>query len=69
MHVIGFGDRMNHRTYIMRDEPPPEYSVIFDPISKSALIHFGNRVTWLSGPFASYRDAVTAAERRVAGNR
>jgi hypothetical protein len=52
----------------MRDEPPPEYSVIFDPISKSALIHFGDQITWLSGPFASYRDAVNAAQRRIAAN-
>jgi hypothetical protein len=52
----------------MRDEPPPEYSVIFDPISKSALIHFGDQITWLSGPFASYRDAVNAAQRRIATN-
>lgn len=53
----------------MRDEPPLGYSVIFDPISKSALIHCGDQVTWLSGPFASYRDALTAAQRRVAGSR
>jgi len=53
----------------MRDETAPGYSVIFDPISKSALIHCGDQVTWLSGPFASYRDALNAAQRRVAGNR
>lgn len=53
----------------MRDDPPPGYSVIFDPISKSALIHFGDQVTWLSGPFSNYRDALTAAQRRLAGNR
>ena len=47
----------------MREEKSPEFSVIFDPISKSALIHFGDRVTWLSGPFANYQDAVKAADR------
>lgn len=47
----------------MREEPPPNFSVIFDPISKSALIHQGERVTWLAGPFATYREAVQAADR------
>lgn len=53
----------------MSDEPPPEYRVIYDPISKSALIHYGDRVTWLAGPFASYADAITAARRRVGCDR
>ena len=47
----------------MREEQPPPFNVIFDPISKSALIHFGDRVTWLSGPFANYREALRAADR------
>ena len=49
----------------MPDDPPTGYSVIFDPISKSALIHFGGEVTWLSGPFKDYRDALAAARLRV----
>ena len=44
-------------------EQPPAFNVIFDPISKSALIHFGDRVTFLSGPFADYREALRAADR------
>jgi hypothetical protein len=51
----------------MRDEQPPPFNVIFDPISKSALVHFGDRVTWLSGPFANYQEALRAAGRRLAG--
>ncbi|MGV3549551.1 hypothetical protein [Rhizobium sp.] len=47
----------------MREEQPPPFNVIFDPISKSALIHCGDRVTLLSGPFANYREAVRAADR------
>jgi hypothetical protein len=47
----------------MREQPPPSYNVIFDPISKSALIHFGDRVTWLAGPFADYNEALRAANR------
>jgi hypothetical protein len=47
----------------MRDEQPPPFSVIFDPISKSALVNFGDRVTWLCGPFANYREALRAADR------
>lgn len=47
----------------MREDQPPPFNVIFDPISKSALIHFGDRVTLLSGPFANYREAVRAADR------
>lgn len=52
----------------MREEQPPPslFSVIFDPISKSALIHSGDQVTYLSGPFASYREAQRAADRRMA---
>ena len=49
----------------MREDPPPPFDVIFDPVSKSALIHFGDRVTWLSGPFANYREARRAADRWV----
>ena len=51
----------------MREEQVPPFSVIFDPISKSALIHSGNRVTWLAGPFANYQEALRAADRRMAG--
>lgn len=47
----------------MREEQPPPFNVIFDPISKSALIHFDDRVTLLCGPFANYREAVKAADR------
>jgi hypothetical protein len=52
----------------MRDQQPPgfppaSFHVIFDPISKSALVHCGDRVTWLSGPFANYREALRAADR------
>lgn len=50
----------------MREEPPPAFNVIFDPISKSALIHFGDRVKWLSGPFATYCEALKAANRCLA---
>lgn len=47
----------------MREQQQPSFSVIFDPISKSALIHCGDRVTWLSGPFANYQEALRAADR------
>lgn len=47
----------------MREEQPPPFNVIFDPISKSALIQFGDRVTYLCGPFANYREALRAADR------
>ena len=50
----------------MREEQPSSFSVIFDPISKSALIHFGDRVTYLTGPFANYREALRAADRCMA---
>lgn len=50
----------------MREEQSLPFTVIFDPISKSALIHFGDRVTWLSGPFANYQEALRAAGRRLA---
>lgn len=53
----------------MRDNQGQGYNVIFDPISKSALIQDGERVTWLSGPFMTYRDAVTAAQRSMANHR
>jgi len=46
----------------MRDERGPSFNVIFDPISKSALVHLGNRVILLSGPFANYREALRAAD-------
>ena len=48
---------------VMREQQQTPFNVIFDPISKSALIHFGDRVTWLSGPFANYQEAVRAADR------
>jgi hypothetical protein len=51
----------------MREDPPPGFSVIFDPISKSALMHQGDSIIWLPGPFLTYRDAVNAA-RRSMGN-
>ncbi len=47
----------------MPDAPPPGFNVLFDPISKSALIHCGDRVIWLAGPFASYQEALEAARR------
>jgi hypothetical protein len=47
----------------MREEQSPPFNVIFDPISKSALISFGDRVALLSGPFANYREALRAAHR------
>lgn len=53
----------------MRDEPLLGFNVIFDPISKSALLQVGDQVTWLSGPFANYHDALSAARRRVSGAR
>lgn len=49
----------------MHEKRPPSFSVIFDPISKSALIHFGDRVTWLAGPFANYHEALRAADRSL----
>ena len=50
----------------MREKQPPSFNVIFDPVSKSALIHFGDRVMWLAGPFANYREARRAADRCMA---
>ena len=50
----------------MREDRPPSFNVIFDPVSKSALIHFGDHVTWLSGPFANYQEALRAADRCLA---
>lgn len=49
----------------MRIEEPSGFNLIFDPISKSALIHQGDRITWLAGPFATYRDAMRAARRSL----
>lgn len=49
----------------MHKEQSPPFSVIFDPISKSALIHFGDRVTWLAGPFANHQEALRAADRSL----
>ena len=51
---------------MMHVEEPVGFSLIFDPISKSALVHQGDRVTWLAGPFATYRDAMSAARRSLA---
>lgn len=51
----------------MRVQDPIGFNLIFDPISKSALIHCGDKVTWLAGPFATYRDALAAATRAMAG--
>jgi hypothetical protein len=51
----------------MRSEAPANFNLIFDPISKSALIHCGDRVTRLAGPFATYGDAMSAAKRLLAG--
>jgi hypothetical protein len=45
----------------MRSETQASFSLIFDPISKSALIHSGDQVIWLAGPFSNYRDAMSAA--------
>ena len=53
----------------MREDQGPGYNVIFDPISTSALIQNGDRVTLLSGPFMTYRDAVTAAQRCMLSQR
>jgi len=50
----------------MRSQPQVNFNLIFDPISKSALIHCGDRVTWLAGPFATYGDAMSAAKRLLA---
>lgn len=51
----------------MHTEEPDDFNLIFDPISKSALIHRGDKVTWLAGPFATYLDALQAARRSIAG--
>ncbi|CAN7286999.1 hypothetical protein [Rhizobium sp. LjRoot254] len=45
----------------MRSEAKTNFNLIFDPISKSALIHSGDRMIWLAGPFATYREAMSAA--------
>jgi hypothetical protein len=58
------GASWTQESFHMR-EPSRPFSVIFDPISKSALIHFGDRVTWLSGPFANYQEALSAAGRSL----
>lgn len=52
----------------MREVQQQPFNVIFDPISKSALVNFGDRVTWLSGPFANYREALQAADRCCSRN-
>ena len=49
----------------MRSEIQMNFNLIFDPISKSALIHSGDRVIWLAGPFATYRDAMAAAKKSM----
>ncbi|UVC11700.1 hypothetical protein IHQ71_14550 [Rhizobium sp. TH2] len=49
----------------MRSKAKTNFNLIFDPISKSALIHTGDRVIWLAGPFATYRDAMSAAARSM----
>ena len=53
----------------MREDEAVNISVIFDPISKSALIHQGDRVTLLTGPFATYRDAMSAARKSLQPSR
>jgi hypothetical protein len=50
----------------MRSKAQVNFNLIFDPISKSAMIHSGDRVTWLAGPFATYGDAMAAAKRSLA---
>jgi len=50
----------------MPSEAQVNFDLIFDPISKSALIHCGDRVTRLAGPFATYGDAMLAAKRLLA---
>ena len=47
----------------MREEQPRGFHVIFDSISKSALVQCGDRVTRLAGPFANYQEALRAADR------
>jgi len=51
----------------MPSETQLDFNLIFDPISKSALIHSGGRVTWLAGPFSTYGDAMSAAKSLMAG--
>jgi hypothetical protein len=52
----------------MRGKAHANFNLIFDPISKSALIHTGDRVIWLAGPFATHRDAMSAAMRSMANS-
>lgn len=52
----------------MRRETQTPFNLIFDPISKSALIHQGDRVTWLAGPFSDYREAMRAATQSMPGD-
>jgi hypothetical protein len=52
----------------MRRETQVNFNLIFDPISKSALIHSGDQVIWLAGPFATYREAMSAANRSMANS-
>lgn len=52
----------------MRSQAKANFNLIFDPISKSALIHSGDRVIWLAGPFATYREAMSAAEKSMSNS-
>ena len=49
----------------MRPETQIPFNLIFDPISKSALIHQDGRVTWLAGPYSDYREAMRAATKSM----
>lgn len=52
----------------MHNEAKANFNLIFDPISKSALIHSGDRVIWLAGPFTTYHDAMSAARKSIANS-
>jgi hypothetical protein len=52
----------------MRSSAQANFNLIFDPISKSALLHCGDQVIWLAGPFCTYHEAMSAAKKSMANS-
>jgi hypothetical protein len=43
-----------------------DFEIIFDPVSKGAVLRRGENTTYLDGPFRTFLDAVVAARAYIA---
>lgn len=51
----------------MHDMRNDDFEVIFDAVSKGAILRKGDAVHYLDGPFRTFADALEAARKRVLG--